>query len=210
MYSFEPTEEQRMLIEAVERYAANDLRPAAHDADETGELPPELIEKGWEMGVLQASVPESYGGFGDRSAVTGVLAAEAMAHGDLAGTLAVFTPSAYALPLLIGGTEEQKGSLIPPVIEAEWRAYVAAFIEPDFNFNPLDMKANANRSNGGYVLTGEKAYVPYAERAESILVFASEEGKTQAYLVPKGSEGVEIKERERLLGLGGLRVRELL
>ena len=77
MYSFEPTEEQRMLIEAIERYATNDLRVAAHDADETGEFPADLIEKGWGMGVLQASIPEAYGGFGERSAVTGVLAAEA-------------------------------------------------------------------------------------------------------------------------------------
>ena len=58
MYGFEPTEEQRMLMEAVRRYAANDLRPAAHEADEAGELPSELIEKGWELGVLQASIPE--------------------------------------------------------------------------------------------------------------------------------------------------------
>ena len=68
MYSFEPNEEQRMLMEAIERYATNDLRVAAHDADETGELPVDLIEKGWELGVLQASIPEAYGGFGERSA----------------------------------------------------------------------------------------------------------------------------------------------
>ena len=67
MYSFEPSEEQRMLIDAAQRYATNDLRPAAHEADETGLLPPALIEKGWELGVLQASIPESFGGFGEHS-----------------------------------------------------------------------------------------------------------------------------------------------
>ncbi|HLE03831.1 MAG TPA: acyl-CoA dehydrogenase family protein, partial [Anaerolineales bacterium] len=76
IYGFEPTEEQRMLVEAVRRYAANDLRPAAHEADERGELPPGLIAKGWQLGLLQASVPERFGGFGERSAVSGVLAAE--------------------------------------------------------------------------------------------------------------------------------------
>ena len=99
MYAFEPNEEQRMLMEAVDRFAVNDLRPAAHDADETGELPSELIDKGWEMGILQASIPETYGGFGERSAVTGVLAAEAMAFGELAGALAVFAPSSFAIPI---------------------------------------------------------------------------------------------------------------
>ena len=87
MFGFEPSEEQKMLVEAVRRYAENDLRPAAHEADENGELPPELIEKGWDLGILQASVPEAYGGFGERSAVTGVLAAEQLAWGDLGGAL---------------------------------------------------------------------------------------------------------------------------
>lgn len=33
MYSFEPTDEQKMLIDSVQRYANADLRPKAHDAD---------------------------------------------------------------------------------------------------------------------------------------------------------------------------------
>src|SRR5262249_5618118 len=100
MYSFDPTEEQQMLIDAVNKYAFNDLRPAAHEAEESHELSKKLVTKGWELGLLQASVPESYGGFGERSAVTGVLALEEMAFGDLAGTLAVLTPSLFATPIL--------------------------------------------------------------------------------------------------------------
>src|SRR5829696_2489554 len=89
MYSFEPTEEQQMLVEAVGKYAANDLRLAARAAEEGGELPQKLVRKGWELGLLQASIPESYGGFGDRSALTGALAVEELAFGDLAGAMAV-------------------------------------------------------------------------------------------------------------------------
>jgi len=62
MYSFDPTEEQHMLIDAIQRYAANDLRAKMRDADEENQLPIKLIEKGWELGILQASVPEEYGG----------------------------------------------------------------------------------------------------------------------------------------------------
>jgi acyl-CoA dehydrogenase len=85
MYSFDPTEEQKMLVDTVARYASTNLRPAAHDADEENDFPAALVKKGWELGVLQASTPETYGGFGEHSAVTGVLAAEEMAYGDLAG-----------------------------------------------------------------------------------------------------------------------------
>jgi len=106
MYSFEPNEEQQMLLEAVGRFAENDLRPAGHDAEEEGILPEKVVNKGWELGLLQASVPEEYGGFGERSAVTGVLAVEEMACGDLAGTLAVNVPSLFVTPILLVGSEE--------------------------------------------------------------------------------------------------------
>jgi hypothetical protein len=56
MYSFEPTEEQKMLVETVARYASSNLRPASHDADEECQLPLTLIKKGWGLGVLQASM----------------------------------------------------------------------------------------------------------------------------------------------------------
>jgi alkylation response protein AidB-like acyl-CoA dehydrogenase len=138
MYAFEPSEEQKMLIDAINRYAANDLRAAAREAEESGELPPKLIEKGWELGVLQASIPEAYGGFGERSAVTGVLAAEEMAWGDLAGAMAVFTPHLFALPILLTGSEAQKQEYLPAIVEGEWRPYTAAMIEPFFDFDPQD------------------------------------------------------------------------
>ena len=117
MYSFDPTEEQQMLIDAVNKYAVNDLRTAAREAEETRELPKKLVSKGWELGLLQASIPEAYGGFGERSAVTGVLAVEEMAFGDLAGMLAVMAPSLFATPITLAGTEEQKQEFLPTVVE---------------------------------------------------------------------------------------------
>jgi acyl-CoA dehydrogenase len=204
MYSFEPTDEQRMLIDAVDRYAENDLRPAARDAEEQAALPPALIEKGWELGILQASIPEAYGGFGDHSAVTGVLAAEAMAYGDLAATLAVMTPSSYAIPVLFGGTEEQKQRLIPPVIEAEWQAFAAAFVEPDFDFYAGDMRTTAVKQNDEYVINGLKTTIPFADQAQSFLVFAALDGRTQAFVIAPDTPGLSLAERDLLLGIQAL------
>jgi alkylation response protein AidB-like acyl-CoA dehydrogenase len=205
MYSFEPTDEQKMLIDAVSRFAANDLRPAAHDAEENKELPLKLINKGWELGVLQASVPEAYGGFGERSAATGVLAAEEMAHGNLAGALAVGTPGLFTLPILLAGSEEQKKQYIPPVIEAEWRAYTAALIEPTFDFDPNDLKTTAEFKGGEYILKGEKTLVPFADQAEAMIVYAKLEGATKGFIVPKGVAGLKVgEEREKWMSLNAL------
>ena len=205
MYSFEPDEEQQMLLEAIGRYATNDLRPAGHDAEEEGSLPSKIVSKGWELGVLQASIPEAYGGFGERSAVTGVLAAEEMAFGDLAGTLAVNAPSLFVTPILLVGSEEQKKKYIPPVIEMNWQPYTAALIEYTLDFDPLELKTIAKAEDDSYVLIGEKAFVPFAKEAEAMLVYANLGGETQGFIVPKTAAGLEVREEaEKLMSLKAL------
>src|SRR5512141_2850025 len=190
MYSFEPTEEQQMLVETVGKYASNDLRTAAHEAEESCELPKKLVSKGWELGLLQASIPEAYGGFGERSAVTGVLAIEEMAFGDLAGTLAVMAPSLFATPILLAGSEEQKQTYLPKVIGGEWSPYTAAFIEYTFDFDPNALRTTATLDGEEYVLNGQKAFVPFAMDADAILVYANLNGQTQGFIVEKGSAGL--------------------
>lgn len=201
MYSFTPTEEQQMLMDAVKRYAEGDIRPAARETDENSEIPPELIEKGWELGILQASTPEAYDGFGDYSALTGILAAEGLAYGDLAVSLGVLTPNLFVLPILLAGTEEQKKEFIPPVIEMEWKAYTAALIEPKFDFDPLDLQTTATKKGDSFLIDGEKTYVPFAAEAEKYLVYANLDGKTQAFIVDADSEGLSVGEKEKTLGI---------
>jgi acyl-CoA dehydrogenase len=205
MYSFEPSDEQKMLIDAVGKYAVNDLRPAARDAEEGKSLPPKLVAKGWELGVLQASIPEAYGGFGDRSAVTGALAGEELAFGNLAGAVAVGTPGLFALPILLGGTEEQKQEYLPKVIEGNWLPYTAALTEYTFDFDPLALKTTAVLKGDQYVLNGEKAFVPFAKEAEAMIVYAALDGVTQGFVLPKGAAGLTVgEEREKLLSLNAL------
>jgi acyl-CoA dehydrogenase len=182
------------------RYAKNDLRAAGHDAEESKSLPKKLVSKGWELGVLQASTPEAYGGFGERSAVSGVLAAEELAFGDLAGALAVMTPALFVTPLLLAGSEAQKQKWISPVIEADWTPFTAALIEPSFDFDPNALKTTAVKDGDFYILNGLKTYVPYAAEAEAMIVYASLDGATKAFVVEKG-EGMTVSERIKLMSL---------
>ncbi len=205
MYSFLPTEEQQMLIDAVRRFAESDVRPVARDIEEDAAMPADLVEKGWELGVLQASIPEDFGGFGDYSAVTGVLAAEEMAWGDLAVSLAVMTPNLFVLPILLAGTEEQKQKFIPDVIAAEWRPFTAALMEYRMDFNPFALQTKAVREGDAYVLNGEKTFVPYGKEAEALIVYADLDGKTQAFIVPGDAAGLSVdEEAEKWMGIHAL------
>lgn len=205
MYSFEPSDEQKMLKDAINRFATNDLRPAARPADESGELPRSLLGKGWELGVLQASIPATYGGFGERSAVTGALAAEELAFGDLSAAFAVGAPGLFAFPILLAGSEEQKKQYLPKIAGGEWQAFTAGLIEYDFDFDPQALRTIATRQNGGYLLTGEKAFVPFAREASAFLIYANLEGRTQGFIVPAGEAGFSAGgEREKLMGVNAL------
>jgi alkylation response protein AidB-like acyl-CoA dehydrogenase len=204
MYGFEPSEEQKMLLDAIFRYTSNDVRPAAHDADEEGILPGDLVEKGWELGILQASIPEEYGGFGDHSSVTGALAAEALAWGDISTAVGVLTPGLFALPIFFCGSEIQKKDLLPKVIEAQWQPYTAALVEPSFDFDPNELNTAAIESGDNYLITGEKVFVPYGEEAETLIVYAQLDGKTQGFIVPGDSPGIENDGRQQLMGLNSL------
>lgn len=204
MISFSLTEEQQMLVEAVKRYARRDLRKSLREADESGHLAEGVVEAGWELGLIPASIPEAYGGFGDHAAVTGVLFAEELAWGDLSAALALLAPNLLAIPVLECGSEAQRQSLLPQFCDLSFVPASAALIEPSLKFDPWQLKTSAARQNGRYILNGQKAYVPLAAEANQILVYADEEGQTQAFIVNQNTPGLEIGDREKNMGLNAL------
>ena len=204
MYSFEPSEEQHMLVEAVRRFAVKDIREAAREAEETGMLPKPLMDKGWELGLLQSSIPEQYGGFGARSAVTLALAAEELAYGDLAAAMAILAPGLFALPILIAGSDEQKKTYLPKFCEGGYRPATAALLEPRYDFDSVALKVKARDDGDGWVLDGDKCCVPLAADAEHLLVYAALDGRTQGFVVHKDTPGLTVGEREQNMGLRAL------
>src|SRR5579862_9581323 len=117
MVDFTPTEEQQQLLGTIKRFAANDIEPAAHEADENEHIPSNLIKTGWDIGLIQTAIPEEFGGLGELSAVTGALAAEALARGDLATALHILAPATFAYPVILYGTEAQKQQFLPSFVE---------------------------------------------------------------------------------------------
>lgn len=201
MFSFEPSEEQQMFIEAARKFASRELREHAREADERGELAPAMLASGCELGLLPASIPEQYGGFGERSAITGVLAAEELAWGDLSGALALSAPNLIAFPVLLCGSEQQKADLLPQFCSESHTPAAAALIEPRYDFDSTALKTTAVRANGDYVLNGMKCNVPYAAESEWMIAYAALDGRTEGFLVRRGAGGVVVKEREQNMGM---------
>src|SRR5437764_351216 len=114
MVNFKPTDEQELIRETMAGFAREVLRPAAREADEKNAVPETVVQRGWELGLVQSPIPEALGGYGDaRSAVTSALLLEELAYGDLALTLHLLAPRLLTIPLLVAGTEEQRRRWLP-------------------------------------------------------------------------------------------------
>lgn len=193
-----------MLTDAIGRFAQERIRKVFRDAEEEGKIPAEVVQAGWELGILPAAIPEAYGGFGEYSVLTGAIALEELAWGDLAVALNIMAPNSVAIPVMLAGTEAQKEAHLPLFCEETLPRVAAALTEPRVQFDPRNLQTTAELDGNHYVLNGTKTVVPLADVAETFLVYANEGGQTQAFFIPAGSEGLAVGERDKLMGVKAL------
>jgi alkylation response protein AidB-like acyl-CoA dehydrogenase len=204
MIDFTLDEEQQMLTDAIHRYAEERMRKQFRDADEENQIPEPLIQAGWEIGLIPSGIPEQHGGFGAHSAVTSAVAAEEFGWGDLSIALNLLCSGAVAIPVLLCGTSEQKAAYLPLFCEEQIPPLAAALTEPTILFDPRALATTAARDGDTYVLNGAKGLVPLAADAQTFLVYANEDGRTEAFLVPADAAGLTVGEREKLMGIRAL------
>ncbi|MGQ0840275.1 acyl-CoA dehydrogenase family protein [Actinokineospora sp.] len=202
LFDLTPTDEQAMIRDTVTEFAAERVRPVAADADAKCEAPQGLLTQVTELGVTLVGVPEELGGLGtERSAVTAVLVAEALAHGDMGLAVACLAPSAVSTALVLWGDADQQATYLPSFVGDTVPAAALAVQEPRPLFDPFSLRAKAYRTAGGFVLTGVKALVPRAAQAELFVVAADLDGRGPAlFVVESGTAGVSV-EAEPAMGL---------
>jgi alkylation response protein AidB-like acyl-CoA dehydrogenase len=209
MFDLELTDEQKLVQETVASFARSEIRPIARDADETGEIPRAVLDKGFELGLIHSALPEEHGGFGEeRSAVTGAIVSEELGWGDLSIALHLLAPRLFAYPVTDLGDEAQRRELLPPFARG-FSPATAAVVEPRIGFDPADLATRAERAGGDYVLNGRKCFVPIAGDSERLLVFAQLDAAPSAFVVERGAAGLSIGERERNMGLKALATFEI-
>jgi hypothetical protein len=193
LFDLTPDEDQQMIVEAMKEFAAAELRPAALKADDACAAPAELLASTTELGLASLGVPEDLGGSaGERSAVTGVLVAEALAHGDLGIAVAALAPGAVATALGLWGDAGQQATYLPAFTGDHVATAALAILEPRPLFDPFALQTTARLvDGGGYVLTGVKALVPRAAEADLLLVAAELEDRGPAlFLVETSGAGI--------------------
>jgi alkylation response protein AidB-like acyl-CoA dehydrogenase len=202
LFDLNPTDEQTMIVAATREFADEQLRPAAAAADTECAAPDTILKRAvTELGVTLVGIPESLGGMGSqRSATTGVLVAEALAHGDMGLAVACLAPAAVSNALVLWGDETQQASYLPAFVGDDAPAAALAILEPRPLFDPFALQTSARRSGGGFVLDGVKSMVPRADTAELFVVAADLEGSPALFVMESGTPGITV-ESEPAMGL---------
>jgi alkylation response protein AidB-like acyl-CoA dehydrogenase len=192
LFDLTPTDEQKMLAESVRDFALERVRKAAHDADAAAATPQALLDQANELGLAMVGVPESLGGVvEERSAVTAVLLAEALAQGDLGIAVAALAPAGVATALSLWGDADQQATYLPEFVGDNPPAAAVAVTEPQALFDPLKLKTTATKTTEGYTLNGVKALVPRAADDELFIIAADLDGQGPAlFIVESKTKGL--------------------
>lgn len=192
-FDLTPDDDQKMIVETVNEFAAEILRPAAPEADEATAYPADLIAKAAELGITAVNIPEEFDGIAEhRSSVTNVLVAEALAYGDMGLALPILAPGGVAAALTHWGSADQQATYLPEFAGENVPQACVAIAEPQPLFDPTRLATTAVRTPSGYRLDGVKSLVPAAADAELFIVGAQLNGKPALFIVEAASKGVAV------------------
>src|SRR3954451_19943561 len=107
--SFALTDEQKELRALARDFAEKEIRPVAAEHDVHMRHPAEGIAKAHEVGLMNAHVPEEYGGLG-LSAFDGMLVGEELYWGCSGIGTSITANGLGSGPVMIAGSDEQKAT----------------------------------------------------------------------------------------------------
>ncbi|HEY0004625.1 MAG TPA: acyl-CoA dehydrogenase family protein [Pyrinomonadaceae bacterium] len=198
------TEEHRMIAETTRQFMDNEVRPATAELEKKDwKLLRELVQKGAELGLAGANVPEEYGGLG-LDQTSGAIIGEYLGRSASFATTMGAQSGIGLLPILYFGTEAAKQKYLPKIASGEMiSAY--ALTESGSGSDAMAAKATARLSEDGthYILNGEKMWITNGGFADVFVVFAKLDGDKFSGFIVERQEGLTSGAEEHKMGING-------
>ena len=200
---FALTEEQNALVTTAREFARNEIIPVASRFDESAEFPREVFKKAWDTGLMNAEVPEAYGGVG-LSCIDHCLIQEEIAYGCAGINTSLVANNLGAMPLLIAGSEEQKAKYLGWLTrEPIFAAYCCS--EPDAGSDVAGMSTRVTRKGDEYVINGQKRWITNGGVASWYTVLATFDKAMKhkgiaCFVVPADAPGLKTGRVEDKMG----------
>jgi acyl-CoA dehydrogenase len=203
MISFRLSPDMEQLQARARRFAREVIAPVAAEYDRRGEHPAFIIERAYEEGLINLSVPREYGG-GGLGALANCIVTEELgaACAGIATTIMVNTLA--TTPLILFGTEEQKQSFLKPLCE---RRQLAAFCltEREAGSDAGNVQTRILPDGDSYVINGRKCFISNGAISSLYTLFGltdPERGTRSmtAFIVPADLPGIAITKVEDKMG----------
>src|ERR1700754_408171 len=202
MVDFTLTDEQIALREMAHDFAEKEIRPVAWEYDRDGTWPQAILEKSWELGLMNSHIPEEYGGPGV-SYLEGTLIEEELSWGCSGIATSIGANGLATAPLSLAGSEELKKKYLGMLTEAPLFASFC-LTEPDAGSDVSGMRTTAVRKGDKYVINGSKCFITNGGYASYFTVYAKTDKEAghrgiSAFVVPK-DDTVTVDKKEDKLG----------
>lgn len=167
---FELSDEQRMIVDTVEKFVTTELDPYADEVEQADEVSPELAQqirrKALDSGLYAANMPEELGG-GGLDAVSMTLVERELGKTSMALQALVARPS----NILQACEGDQRERYLFPAIRGQ-RHDCLAMTEPGAGSDVRSMSTRAVRDGDDYVINGTKHFISHADSADFVILFA--------------------------------------
>lgn len=162
--------EHEAFRSTVKRFLAQECTPFHEQWEEDHRVPRQIWERAGELGMLNATTPQAYGGLGlDRR--FSMIAVEEVARAGLSGLNGFNVHDICAGYLINFGTEDQKQQWLPKMASGEVISAVA-MTEPDTGSDLQAVKTRAVLDGDDYVINGAKTFISNGTNSDVIVVIA--------------------------------------
>jgi len=202
MFSFELTDEQKMLRETVRDFVDTELRPRAPDIDREERIPDEIVNKLRELGFLGVAFPSEYGGSGFGE-VGYCLMQEEIARACLStATFIGAHQSIGSNAIFIGGSEQLKKKYLVPLAEGR---FIGAFALTEVlaGSDSFNLKTRACFDGKEWILNGEKMWITNGSIADVVSIFARTDRGITGFVVETKWKGYHAGPPEKKMGIRG-------
>ncbi len=145
-------------------------------------IPDDIIDSLNELGCFALSIPERYNGIqpdGREDNLGMIVVTEELSRASLGAAGSLITrPEILARALLKGGTEEQKQDWLPRIAVADPLVAIAV-TEPDTGSDVASVKLRATKTEGGWLLNGNKTWCTMAGKAGVLMTLARSDTEIQ-------------------------------
>lgn len=203
MLNYGLTEDQQMYQQMAHDFSRDVIRPAAVHHDETGEYPWEVLQKSWELGLMNTMIPQEVGGLG-LGCLDACIIAEETAWGCTGIGTAMEANGLAEAPLIMFGTDEQKKKFLGPMTE-ELQLAAYCVTEPSAGSDVQGVKTRAEKKGDKWILNGQKMWITNGSVAKWYFVLAYTDPEAgykglTGFIVPKDTPGIEVGRKEKNLG----------